>query len=257
MLPFVTLLTTPTPVAGTDSGGTVYSPLVTTGGILAANMPTGTVTTGTLALLTTVSNLTNGSVVMTVGTMTAGSLTNVGQIHNAGTLAAGGNNIGDVDIATGTVTLVSTVTTLSNLTNGSVNVLTGTVTRASNVGTLESGTVKLNNTPAGSAVLTSNTLGTAGAAAFWGTLLAPVGAGTFAYLTGFSVVVHSGTPEIAITNNVAGSTGAGVITRGVFPPGGGIARDLFPVYNTVANGTIAYMINAGTASFNITYWVSP
>jgi len=216
-------------------------------------------TTTLLSTVTTLSNLTNGSINILTGTLqSSGTTTGVGVVSNV--------TNGSINVLTGTIQSSGTTTgvgVVSNLTNGSVNILTGTIQSAGTttgvgvVSVLSLGTVKLNNTPAGSAVLTSHTLGTAGAAAFWGTLLAPVGAGTFAYLTGFSVVVHSGTPEVAITNNVAGSTGAGVITRGVFPPGGGIARDLNPVYSTVANGTIAYLINAGTASFNLTYWVSP
>ena len=115
----------PVLIGGTDSGGTVYSPLLDTAGnyqidvITVPQVSIGTIPQVSVGTLPTLN--------VTTGTITTGSLSNIGQVHNAGTLAAGGNNIGDVDVATGTVTLLSTVTTLSNLTNGSVNVLTGTI----------------------------------------------------------------------------------------------------------------------------------
>src|SRR3990167_3689580 len=115
----------PVLIWGTDSGGTVYSPLLDTAGnyqidvITVPQVSIGTIPQVSVGTLPTLN--------VTTGTITTGSLSNIGQVHNAGTLAAGGNNIGDVDVATGTVTLLSTVTTLSNLTNGSVNVLTGTI----------------------------------------------------------------------------------------------------------------------------------
>ena len=122
---------------------------------------------------------------LNAGTVVVGSIANVGVIHNAGTLAAGANNIGDVDVATGTVTLLSTVTTVSNVTNGSINILTGTIQNSgtttgvgvvSNLtngsvnlltGTLTSlsnlaaGTTQINPVPVPT-MLTFGTLGTAG-----------------------------------------------------------------------------------------------
>jgi hypothetical protein len=99
-------------------------------------------------------------------------------------------------------------------------------------------------------------LGTGGT--IWGTLLASAGAGTNVYLTGLSIVAHSGTCDLAITNNVAGSTGAGVYARGLFPAGGGIAQSFNPPINCGAAGTLCYLVNGnGTASFIVSYWVSP
>ena len=253
----------PVPIAGTDSGGTIYIPLVTTGGILAANVPTGTVTTGTLALVSTVSNLTNGSINVLTGTVT--------RVSNLGTLEVGSvsiTNTPSVNVATGTqqtlgtvgvlnngtLALVSTVTTVSNLTNGSINVLTGTMTRVSNVGTLESGTVRIDSVPP--VIGTSyGTLGTAGAAT-WGTLIAASGAGTRQYVSGLSVVVASGTVDCAITNvgTVATIGGAGILTRGQFPAGGGIMRDFFPAMVSGTNGTLSFWVGgAGTAYFTVQY----
>jgi fibronectin-binding autotransporter adhesin len=182
----------PVQIAGTDSGGTVYSPLVSTAGVLTTNLTSsGTVlnlATGTLANSGTttgvgvVSALTTGSVTLTGGTLTLGTLTNLvsGTINAiaAGTITTGtvsvttgtiggkaasgaaavanpvqiaGTDGGGtvysplvstagvlttnltssgtlLNLAAGTLTAVTTVTTVSNLTNGSVNILTGTVT---------------------------------------------------------------------------------------------------------------------------------
>lgn len=233
----------PVTIAGTDSGGTVYSPLVTTGGIMAANMPTGTVTTGTLALVstvTTVSNLTNGSANVLSGTLqSSGTTTGVGVVSNL--------TNGSINVLTGTTTLVSTVTTLSNLTNGSVNVLTGTTA--------------VNTKTVGSILLTYGTLGTTGAAVY-GTMVSAVGAGTSIYLTGLSIVVQSGTVDCAIANGTFGPAGgpggANVYARGAFPAGGGVARPYPNVVQSGTNGTLIYwMGGAGTAYFLADYWIGP
>ena len=203
------------------------------------NLVAGTITKvegGTLALVTTVSNLTNGSVILQSGTLTTGSLSNVAML-NAGTLTTIPN------IPGGTLALVTRVGNLGTIESGSVIVTN-----------LNAGTVTPFKNPSGSVTLTTHTLGTA-AGTTWGTLIAPVGAGTYVYLQGISIVARSGTPDCAITTNVAGSTGAGVFARGAFVPSGGIARDFNSPIQVGTNGTIAYMILNGTADFAVNYWV--
>jgi hypothetical protein len=194
---------------------------------------------GTVGSVVNVGSLTSVGM-LTAGTLTTGSLSNVAML-NAGTITTVGSNVG-----VGTVTNLGTLNNVGSLT--SIGVLTaGTLT------TLPA--VTLNTKYSGSAILTAHVLGTAGAA-LAGTLVAPVGAGTYVYLTGFSIVVHSGTVDCAIANNVAGSAGAGVYARGAFPPGGGIAQSFTYPIVTGTNGTIAYFLNgAGTASFAVNYWV--
>ena len=94
---------------------------------IGANPTTGALYVQDLAGASGTTNVLVVGGTLNAGTVTVGSIGNVGVIHNAGTLAVGTNNFGDVDIATGTVTLLSTVTTVSNLTNGSINILTGTI----------------------------------------------------------------------------------------------------------------------------------
>jgi len=219
-----TSTTAPVQIGGTTATGTVYAFKTDTSGNQFANIVTGTLqSAGTTTGVGVVSNLTNGTVRISVGTITTGSLTNIANIvtQTAGTL----NTLGTVGVVN--------------------NIVTGTLA-----------SVKLNAIPAGSIVLSNHVLGTSGAALF-GTLLATAGAGTNVYLSGLQIVVHSGTPDCAVTNNVAGSTGAGVYARGVFPPGGGIARSFFPPINCGAAGTLCYYINTGTASFIVNYWVAP
>src|SRR3990167_10750429 len=87
-------LTAVTGTVGTaDTGGTAEQIRVS------ANPATGALYVQDLSGASGTTNVT--------GTVVVCSISNVGQVHNAGTLATGANNIGDVDIATGTVTLVS------------------------------------------------------------------------------------------------------------------------------------------------------
>src|SRR3990167_7336845 len=113
----------------------VTIPQVSVGTLPTLNLTTGTITTGSLSnlamlhagTLTTLPQVSIGTIPqvsvgtlptlnLTTGTITTGSLSNVAML-NAGTVVQ----------SSGTTTLVSTVTTLSNLTNGSVNILTGTI----------------------------------------------------------------------------------------------------------------------------------
>ena len=246
------------------------------------NILTGTVTL--LSTVTTVTNLTSGSVRMTVGTLTTGTLQNLvsGTINAlaAGTVTAGTltnlvsgtiNALASGTITAGTLTnLVSgtinalasgtiTAGTLTNLVSGTINALaSGTITGGT-LGNLNYGTVVVDSRSAGSPVLTGHTLGTGGGT-FFGTLIAPVGAGTYIYLTGFSIVGRAGgSIDVGIATNVAGTTGAGVIARGFFnTAGGGIARDLTSPLRIGTNGTLAYfLITAGTADFSYSYFVGP
>lgn len=206
--------------------GTLQSSGTTTG--------VGTVTNiGTMDILANgtiqIRNLNQGSITITTGTVTTGTLQNL----NNGTLAL--------------------VTTVSNVTNGSVNLLTGTVTSVTN---LAAGTVQINQLPV-VAGTSYGTLGTTGAL-LWGTLVAASGAGTKQYVSGVQIVVTSGTVDCAITNvgTIASPQGGnGVLARGQFGPGGGITENFFPVMPSGTNGTLAYFMGgAGTAYFIVRYW---
>ncbi len=259
----------PNPVGGTDSGGTIRTILVDSTGVQRSTgssvMTVGTLTVGTLT------NLVSGTInALAAGTVTAGTLTNLvsGTINAlaAGTITAGTlTNLvsGTINaLAAGTITggtlgnlnngTLALVTTVSNLTNGSVNLLTGTVTRVSNVGTVESGTFRLDPTTIPT-MLQQGTLGTAGGS-FFGTLSAASGAGTKHYVQGVDIVVQSGTADVRV---LAGSSiqGTGALAAGFFPPGGGIAKNWFPHFATGTNSELIYhFVGAGTAYINVSYW---
>lgn len=202
----------------------------------------GTLNAGTV---TTTLTLNTG----TITTIAAGTLNTLGTVGTLNGIAAGDNNIGNMDVATGTVTLVSTVTTVSNLTNGSVNVLTGTVTSVSN---LAAGTVQLNPVPVPT-ILALGTLGTAGGS-FFATISAASGAGTKHYVSGVDVVMDSGTADVRV---LAGSViqGTGVLAAGKFPAGGGISKVFNPAFATGTNSELIYhFVGAGTAFITVDYW---
>lgn len=237
--------------SGTITGGTLQ------------NLVSGTL--GVVTAVTTVSNLTNGSVNILTGTLqSSGTTTGVGVVSllSAGTITAVNsvvagtqNTLGTVgvinNLVTGTLAAVTAVTTVSNLTNGSVNILTGTVTSVTNVA---GGTFQRSSVP----VQLGTPLATVGttAAAVWGTLVAASGAGTKQYVSRTSIVVTSGTVDIAITNiGIGGSVGAGVLERGQFPAGGGITNSYDPVMVSGTNGTLAYWLGgAGTVAITVNYW---
>ena len=230
------------------------------------NIVTGTLATaGTVTGVGVVSNLTNGSVVMTIGTLTTGSISNVAMM-NAGTFVQ----------ASGTTTLVSTVTTVSNLTNGSVNILTGTLQSSgtttgvgvvsnltngsinlltgtvTSVTNLAAGTVQINPVPVPT-VLALGTLGTAGGS-FFATISAASGAGTRHFISGVDVVMQSGTADVRV---LAGTViqGTGVLAAGQFPAGGGISKGFNPAFATGTNSELTYhFVGAGSAFITVNYW---
>lgn len=226
-------------LVGSVAGVGTISNIVTTSGTTTG---VGTVTTqGTLLGLGTLTNL--GSVT-NVGSIAAGVLTSLGTLTGAGTLT----NLGSVTNI-GTVKEVTTVPTVSNLTNGSVNLLTGTVTSVTN---LAAGTVQINPTPVPTPLI-QGTLGTAGGS-FFGTLSAAAGAGTKHYISGLQVVVQSGTPDVRI---LAGSSiqGTGVLAAGQFVPSAGVVREFNPVFVTGTNSELIYhFVSAGTAFITVNYW---
>lgn len=197
----------------------------------------GNIDTGTITRVVSVGTVAG----FNSGTVTTGSLTNLASLHS-GTV-----NVGTFVQPSGTVTAIVAGTQNTLGTVGVVNnLVTGTIASA-----------RIDHRPVGSSVLPTHTLGTGGGTTV-GTIIAPVGAGTNLYISSVSLIVHSGTVDCGIANNVAGTTGAGVLTRGAFVPSAGITVPFIPPINLGANGTLAYfMISPGTVSFTANYWVAP
>ncbi len=249
----------PVQIAGTDSGGTIYSPLVTTAGIQSANMPSGTLNVGTI-------NTGTVTATVTVGTINAGTI-NVGTVFNTqtvgttnvGTMNTGTVNTGTINVAT--VTAGSIIVTLGTVT--STQTVGTTNTGTMNTGTVNTGTFQQNVIPTLS-MTTWGTLGTTGASIF-GTIAGGTGsgAGTEIFVTSVSLSVPStaGSQNVSVGFGTNGGTfhaGTGALINGNFPPGGGIQKAFMPAMNSGTNGQLTYFqAGAGTVYVNATYVVTP
>lgn len=235
---------------------------------------------GTIEAVTTVSNITNGTIRVTAGTVavtTPGTITSGSISLIAGTIGAGTlNTLGTVsNILAGTIQNSGTVTgvgVVSAITSGTVSVNTpGTITSGSvaitagsvvgtvltnqnsgtlNVGTINVGTFTNQPYPA-SQVQSSFAAGTA----LIGTLIAAAGAGTGIYINSLSLTCMSGTLDMCLSFGL-GSTTNQVVNRGLYVPGGGIAMTFpHPSFYGTSNSALTYQIlsGAGTASWQVTY----
>lgn len=188
----------------------------------------GTITTGTIDSVTTVSNLTNGSVRITVGTITV--LPNIP-----------GGTVGEVTSVTNLVG-----GTVTKLTQGSIQVTAGTVS----AGTINAGTMTA--VPYPSAQVLSAGTTTSGTI---GTLIAAPGAGTGIYINSLIVNAISGTPEIT-TSFALQAAGNQTVNRGAYVAGGGVALSFpHPSYYGTAAAALTFNIlsGSGTVSYAVTY----
>lgn len=163
---------------------------------------------GTVELVSTVSNITNGTIQVTAGTITSGSIVvTAGTVVNNGGTAGTVTGVGVISALTsgtvsvntpgtitsgtitpsggtvGTVQGIGVVTTVTNLSNGTIQ-SAGTVTGVGVVSALTSGTVSV-NTPG---TITSGTITPSG-----GTVGTVPGVGVVTALTSGSVNVVAGT----------------------------------------------------------------
>lgn len=244
----------PVLIAGTDSGGTVYAPLVDTAGHWKDDIISGTITsvsqliTGTIANSGTttgvgvVSNITNGSIRVTAGTM----IQTIGTV-NSGTMNTGTLNSGTINAGTFTMTV-------GTLNSGTVNA--GTINSGTiNTGTINAGTMRIDPLPV---IDTISSVGTTGTTAI-GTLIgtATIGVGTGVYITGYHILAISGTPEINLSFGTQ-KVNNQVIAHGLFPAGGGIARDksFAHAYGTTQSPlTYEIVSGAGTVSWSVDYFL--
>lgn len=231
----------PIAVGGTDSGGTVRNQLIDATGVGRSTgsqvITVGTITTGTLQ------NLVSGTVnALAAGTITGGTLQNLvtGTIN---ALASGTITTGTISMTTGTLN----GGTLTNLVSGTFN--SGTVVMTT--GTL-SPLPTIANAPFG-------TIGTTGASVF-GTLAGGTssGAGTEIFITSLSLTIPAtaGSQDVSIgwgTNGGTFHAGTGRLVRGMFLAGGGIQKSFWPPVNSGTNAQLTYFqAGAGTVEIDIT-----
>jgi len=190
----------PVQIAGTDAGGTIYSPIVTTGGAFGSIVGVG--------VLTTVTNLSNGTI------QNSGTTTGVGVVTTLTNLSNGTIQ------NSGTTTGVGVVTTVTNLSNGTIQ-NSGTTTGVGVVSALTSGTVSV-NTPgtitSGSIAITAGT----------------IGAGTINTLGTITNLANGTIQNSGTTTGVGTVSGIGVVTN--------ITQGSI----TVTTGTIVGNVASGT-----------
>lgn len=236
---------------------------------------------GTLGLVTTVTNLSNGTI------QNSGTTTGVGVVSmlSAGTVSM---------INAGTLTSSGTTTgvgVVSNLTSGSVRITVGTITTGtivnsgtttgvgvvSSVTNIVSGTLLNSGTTTGVGVVSSLTNGsinvTAGTVRLnpnptihWmpfgtitagtiGTLVAAPSAGSSILINSLDISMVSGTAEVLVSYGLA-ATGNGVVNRGNFGILGGLAKTYsYPVGGSVTGSALTYNIlsGSGTVAYSISY----
>lgn len=216
-------------------------------------MPSGTLTTGTIAEIT---NLLAGSVRIVNGTIQAGTVGGKG----ASGAAISGNPIpvggtdsggtmygfltdtkGQMYLGGGTIAMLNagTISVLPNLPQGSINVTAGTF--------------RLNPTP--TQVTSSYGTTTTGTI---GTLVAAPSAGSAIFITALDVNVQSGTAEALVSFGLV-TGGNGVISRGNFVAGGGVAKTFsIPNSASITGSALTFNIlsGSGTISYNVAYFVA-
>lgn len=188
----------PIQIAGTDSGGTIYSPLINTAGA-------GTVSgVGTLPGVGVVSQITNGSIVITAGTVTSlASGTTIGTI-NAGTINSGTINAGTINAGTFTPD-GGTIGTIQYIQDGAIQITSGSVANVAkvhNAGTIADGTL---------AIVTAVSNLTNGTVRVTAGTVAVTTPGT---ITSGSIAVTAGTVNAGTIN--AGTINSGTINAGTF-----------------------------------------
>lgn len=244
------------------------------------NLPGGSVVVTAIPQISvgTLPNLPGGSVAVTsIPQVSVGTIpqVSVGTIPNipGGTigLVTRVGNVGTLEVGTistlpnipgGTIGVVSSVTnlvagTLTALANGTVTAGTinnvgtvpgvGVVTSITNVA---GGTVKLNPNPS----IWDNTYGTTSAGTI-GTIVAAPSAGSAIIIDALSVNQISGTAEVLVSFGLA-ANGNGVVTRGLYPAGGGESKNYgFPVGGSTTGSALTWNIlsGSGTVSYSVAY----
>ena len=238
----------PVQIAGTDSGGSIYSPLITTAG---AGTTSGVGTIPGVGVLTTVTNLANGTIQnsgTTTGVGVVTTVTNVsnGTIQNSGTVTG----VGVVSaLTTGTLANSGTTTGV-----GVVSMLTGGTI---NSGTINAGTIRNDGRPARN-ILSFGTTIIFSASAF-ATIIgsAAVGVGTSLWVNDLSIVNNGGTVTAGMMFGSA-INGSAILAKGNFVGGGGIEKPFpLPVNAGMTNfGLNAWASGAGTVDFTVSYFIA-
>ncbi len=247
----------PIGVGGTDSGGTIRTIKVDSGGLQRIGLDSGTVSV--------LPNLPQGSIQVTAGTVVMNSGTiNVSTISTLPNLPQGSINVTAGTIATlgtmGTLGLVNTVTTVSNITNGSIVQTVGTVnTGTINTGTINVGTIRLDR-PSNNFKTFGTQVAFSGAAAATIVGSASVGAGTSVWMNEMSLFnIQSGAGTFILGFGTA-QQGTNVLLRA--PIGTTVAPGIEKTWPQLTNAgmtnqdLVLSATGAGTVDLSISYLIS-
>lgn len=245
--------------AGTIAGGTVgvlqnltNGSIVVTDGTVKVVTP-GTITSGSIAVtagtvsVTTPGTITSGTVSINAGTIGAGTINTLGTVSN---LLAGTIQ------SSGTVTGVGVVTSVGQVVTGTI-ANSGTTTGVGVVSSLTNvagGTIKKNPRPSTNLLTIGSVWGTSSGTA--GTVVAAPGASTVLMINDISIVNEGTTNLTAGMSFGTAQQGTTVLVRAAMAGNGGIEKS-FPVAVGGSHPNlplVAWTTGSGTASFVVSYW---
>lgn len=282
-------------IVGTTDGALLVYNVGPAGSVTLGDITGGTINRIEGGSIAVTAGTFDATIVLDTGTITTGSLANIGQVHNAGTIAAlpniPGGTIGLVTRVGNVGTLeVGTISTLPNIPGGTIGVISsvanlaaGTVTRleggtlgvVSSVANLAAGTVT--RLEQGSVNVTAGTFrndgrptrnvlsyGTqfGGTAAGYATLIgsAAVGVGTSLYMNEISI---SNTRSASLDTMIGLGTalqGTSVFLRDQLGTSIGIGREksytLAPNNGMTNQDLVVWIGGAGTIDVNVSYFIS-
>lgn len=284
----------PVQIAGTDSGGTIYSPLINTAGAIGsvanagtvkevttvANVSHGTIeNSGTVTGVGVVSSITAGTVAINAGTVGGKAASGAASVANP-VLTAGTDSGGTVYspriTTTGAIGSIAAVAQVHNagtiaggtigiLTDGTIRVAAGTLNAGTinagtvNTGTINSGTINVGTispVPSKMISIIGSVWGTNSATA--GTLVAAPTGGSAIYLNEVSITNEGTSTLTAGMGFGTAQQGTTVVVRAAMAGNGGIEKG-FPVATT-GGGTQAPLVmwttGSGTAFFNASYFIA-
>lgn len=179
---------------------------------------------------------------------------NTGGIFAQGTMTTnqttGTVTTGSIVVTAGTI--AAHAVTAATITAGTINV--GTVNAGTiNTGTINVGTFRLNPIP----TQVSNSYGTTTTGTI-GTLVAAPSAGSGIFITSLDVNAQSGTAEALVSFGLV-TGGNGVVTRGNYVAGGGVAKSfVIPNSANITGSALTFNIlsGSGTISYNVAYFIA-
>ena len=184
------------------------------GGTTVQYLPIGTAAGGTAVKVDLIGT---EPVVVQVGTITVGTITQIGTVVGQGTLAA----VGIIH----------------------------------NAGTLQAGTLQLNPKPTRNILTYGTTL--SGTAATYATMVGSQGVGTAIWVSDLSIINDGTAVLQTMAGFGTALNGAQVLAKGLFAANGGVEKSFDKAVNAATSNLdlVGYIGGAGTATFCVSYWI--